>query len=122
MALLDVSDLLADLDLADTLTLIRSVEAVRDDGLAERTETSATISGVVQSGTGDMLRMGADAAQASGAITVYTTAPLRVVTAAGPADVLEWRGRRYTVRQVSDWSNFGAGHYAATCELQALTA
>lgn len=122
MALLDVSDLLADPDFADTLTLIRSVETVTDEGLAERTETSATITGVVQSGAGDMLRLGADAAQASGAITVYTTTPLRVVSEAGPADVLEWRGRRYTVVQVSDWGNFGAGCYAATCELRPLTA
>jgi hypothetical protein len=122
MAAIDVSDLLADPDFADSLTLVRGTVDVDGAGMARTTEATSTIGGVVQSGTGDLLKIGMDAAQASGGIAVYTTEPLHVVQDSSPADALVWRGRRYTVQQVSDWGNYGAGYNVALCTLQPVTA
>jgi hypothetical protein len=34
-----------------------------------------------------------------------------------PADLVVWKGARYTVVNVDDYSHFGAGFVAATCDL-----
>lgn len=122
MPLLDVSAVLNDPLFASPLTLIRSTGAVDDGGLASVTEVASTISGVVEADPSGMLRLTADAAMAAGAITVHTTAPLRTVTDEGPADMLVWQGRRYTVVNVSDWSQYGAGFYEAMAALKPVTA
>ncbi|MCX5495373.1 hypothetical protein OSH11_11695 [Kaistia dalseonensis] len=121
MPLLDVSDVLADPDFADTLTLTRATQSVGSDGIATRAEVVSTISGVVTSNSGDVLKRFPDMARVSGSILVHTTA--RLVASDGPteADRLTWQGRDYTVSVLNDYSSYGAGFVVAGCELLQLT-
>ncbi|MCX5516231.1 hypothetical protein C3941_19775 [Kaistia algarum] len=121
MPLLDVSDVLADPDFADTLVLTRSTQTTGSNGRATRTSVQSTISGVVTSNSGDVLKRFPDLARVGGSILVHTTARLVASADNVEADVLTWRGRDYTVSALNDYSSFGAGFVVAGCELVQLT-
>jgi galactose-6-phosphate isomerase len=111
MALLDVSDVLLDPDFADSLQVERVKKTVGTNGLAIETSRKYPISGVVTNANGDRLKRLSIGERVDGSILVHC----RFVMNEG--DVITWKGRRYTVTSVDDYSNFGRGFVAATCEL-----
>jgi hypothetical protein len=118
MALLDVSDILTDPDFMDTgLICERNVQTVGTDGMAVNATTTTTFSGVVTSDNGDLLERTADGARIKGNMTIHTRFPLDDGSSANAADVVQWKGRRYTVTVVNDWSHFGRGFICANCDL-----
>ena len=80
MALIDVSALLLDPDFCDTVTVIRLVESVGDDGLVVMTEQQIDIIASIQSLTGEELALMPDLARAEGAMEILTTFPLAIAT------------------------------------------
>lgn len=120
MAFLDVSDILADPDFADSFTVTRAVQTVGSDGMAAQTVTTAAASGVVQAGSGDVLNLLPESARVAGTIEIHTTFRLKLATATGPADVVTWGGQDYLVTLVNDYSSFGAGYVMAVCTLRPL--
>jgi hypothetical protein len=121
MALLDVTEVLFDPDFADTITCIREMQTVNGSGLASTTPTPSTFTGVVTQDDGDVMQRMPDGEMVSGSITIHTVFRL---SAGGPgqnADIVTWQGRNYTVKTISDYSNFGAGFIAANCELIPVT-
>lgn len=118
MALIDVSDIVTDPDFMDSgLVCERNAQTVDDDGLATNTTTKTRFSAVVTSNNGDILERMAAGERIKGSITLHTRFALREGRAGFTADVVEWRGRRYTVSEVMDYSNFGRGFFAANCDL-----
>jgi hypothetical protein len=119
---LDVTDLLLDPDFATAgLICLRSQEVVGQDGVAVQTPAQQTFTGVVTAGKGAVLDRLDGASRTRDSILIHTTFRLRVSAAGYAADVVIWQGNRYTVSQVNDYSTFGRGFVAATCDLQALT-
>lgn len=122
MAQLDVTDILADPDFMDTgLECERLTQTITGDGLAVNTPTILPFSAVVTSDKGDMLVRLATGERAEGSITVHTRFTLNDSSAGQTADIVRWRGRRYTVTLVNDYSHFGRGFVAATCDLIPLS-
>lgn len=121
MPLIDVTDLLGDPDFAEAFSIIRIASVVGSNGRATLAETTEAAMGVVQP-AGSAARMGADSASVSDTIEVHTTSPLSAVTSSAAADHVLWRGKRYAVRLVNDWSQYGAGFHHAICDLRDLTA
>lgn len=117
MALLDVSDVLIDPDFVERgIKRIVNDETVGDDGVASYTTTETTFVGVVTNDKGDLLARMAGAAYVKGSITIHTRQTLNVATPGKDADIVEWRGKRYTVTEVQDYGHFGRGFCAVSCE------
>lgn len=118
MPFLDVSDILDDPDFATAFHVVRVTETVGDNGRPVRTEALIPAYGVITQGSGDVLERRSDFRAISGNITVHTKFELLVsdTTRNRDADLIQWNGRRYTVAAISDWSDYGTGFFAATCE------
>lgn len=120
MPVLDVSDLLTDPDFMDHFVVVRSVTTTDPDtGRGYEAQTAEDAFGVVTSGSGMNLVRGSDAARGDGTITVHTTYQLTEGSREDgtDADIVQWRGRSWTVVKIDDYSRYGAGFVVATCSL-----
>jgi hypothetical protein len=120
MPFLDVSDVLLDPMFCDEIHVIRRSEAVNDSGINETTETSLYPIGVITQGSPPSVNIEPDAQHAKGAITVHCVMRLYDVTQSYLPDLVVFNGNRYTVERAYNWSNYGAGFFAADCELVPL--
>lgn len=123
MALIDVTDILLDPDFADPITCVRAIQGVDSQGIASNYEDTDTVFyGVVTSDTGDILDRFDGGDRVKGNIIIHTMYRLRVGGEEDEqADIVEWQGKRYTVSNVNDYSHFGKGFIAATCEAMSVT-
>jgi galactose-6-phosphate isomerase len=118
---IDVTELLSDPDFATAFDVIRTAQAVGSTGRA--TGTPATTSGVigviVPLSTTELDRF-PEGERLHGRVRVITTFRLSSGDAPSTADIVVWKGRQWTVVQVNDYSEFGAGFMDATCEMRPL--
>lgn len=122
MALLDVTDVLLDPDFMDTgILCCRQDQTVGDDGRASNAEAQMRFAGVVTSDKGDLLQRLAEGSRIVGSITIHTKFRLMDGSAGRDADEVIWAGRRYIVSSVNDYTHFGRGFVAATCDLKPLS-
>lgn len=122
MALLDVSSVLTDPDFQDcSIVRERRMSTVGSDGITVISSTSTTFCGVVTSDSGDQLKRGADGERIAGSITIHTSFELADGGSGQTADIVQWRGRRYTVSSVLDFGNFGRGFCSVGCDLIPLS-
>lgn len=118
MALIDVTDVLFDPDFADTnIKVERSTLTVGDDGVARKEFKTIRFTGVVTPDTGDILERRGEGERIKGRITIHTKFELIDSAAGGTADIVQWRGKRYTVANVSNNMNFGKGFVRASCDV-----
>lgn len=118
MALLDVTDILLDPDFMNTgLVCERIAQTVNDDGMGVNTTTLMPFAAVVTNDAGDILERIAVGERIKGNITIHTKFRLQDGADGLTADIVQWRGRRFTVTNVSDWSHFGRGFVAASCDI-----
>lgn len=123
MALIDVSELLTDPDFTNTVMLIRRASSVNSYGENVLTETSSSITAVVQGANTETLERVPEGARLSDLIDVYYKGALHAESPSGYADVIVWGGKRYQVFQViEDFLNFGAGFTKAVCKLEPVNA
>jgi galactose-6-phosphate isomerase len=120
--LLDVSEILSDPDFVDTaLACIRNTQTVGPDGIAVNAKVTTPFSGVVTNDDGDIMLRQADGTFVKGSIMVHTRFVLTNGVAGIDADIVVWRGRKFTVVNVADYSTYGAGFVAASCEPLSLS-
>ena len=116
MALLDVSEVICDPLFTTTVTLIKTTESVDEDGNAVWTDSAhADVQAVVTSDTKTIERL-PDALQRAGTILVrfmIDDAP-EGFQGAG-YDAVVWRGRRFVVKDTTDYSHFGQGFIRMVC-------
>lgn len=118
MAILDVSEILFDPDFADTdIVCERSIQTIGEDGMAQNDLTMTRFTGVVTPDIGDVLERLDEGERIKGRITIHSQFPLRDGAEGGSADVIVWKGKRYTVSKVSDLTNFGRGFTRASCDV-----
>ena len=120
MALLDVTDLLTDPDFSSTFDILRSTETVDQHGIASRVEQTISLSGVIEAGSGQTIVMLDDGTRISDSLTLWCEFPLWASFENRPADIVLWKGQRYVVKSVEDWTNFGRGYVKATCEFTGI--
>ncbi|WP_448952134.1 hypothetical protein [Labrys neptuniae] len=114
MPLLDVSDILNDPAFADTFTVIRPQVTIDNHGRGSANPAQIPQSGVVTAKSGINLNRTPEGQIVYGSITIHTQ--FRLVE----GDMLYWNGSRYTVAGVDDYSRYGGGFIAASCELLPL--
>lgn len=118
MALLDISEVLTDPDFMDNgLVCERSKEIVNDDGMVELTTETFTFSAVVTTNEGTRLEREMDLERISGSITVHSI--FKLIDGSGDltADIITWKGKRYTVTKIDDYGHFGRGFTKAICNI-----
>jgi hypothetical protein len=121
MAMLDVTELLTDPDFVDLgLLCQRNVQIVGNDGLAMLTPANGNFVGSVFAGESKLNR-GSDGQYIKGRITIITKFGLIDGQQGNTADIVTWQRKRYTVTEVEDFSNWGAGFVRARCDLIPLS-
>jgi hypothetical protein len=114
---ISVNEVLVDPDFASTIDVVRTTEAVNDQGRLVKTETTMRrVIAIVQAGAGQRLVMLDDGSRISDSITVYTTTMLFASASGQLADVVLFGGQRYLVKNVAAWKGWGDGYVRADCE------
>lgn len=121
MAFLDVSDILTDPDFVDKLQVERNAQSVSAAGLGSVTPAISPFYGVVTNASGEAMTRNAEGERVGGTIIIHTKFRLIAGDEVNVADVVQWQGRRYTVKAVDPYVNFGQGFSAATCDLIPLS-
>lgn len=101
----------------DSLTLVQTAVQVGDDGIGRGLPNGGRFSGAVDPSQSETLSRMLEGQNLNGAIMVVTSQPLSAGTANRAADVIQWNGRRYLVRAVSDYAEGGIGIRSAACTL-----
>lgn len=116
---IDVTELLSDPDfVTPDLVAISRAQAVNDAGRTENTEVRTTFSGVVFPGTGNMMLRTPDGERVTGDISIVTRHYLTDGIGQGrTADVVEYAGGRYIVKNTFDYSNWGRGFVMSVCDM-----
>jgi len=122
MPRLDVTDIILDPDfLTSDLMCVRTTEVINSGGVSVLNEVSSQFAGVVTSDEGDLLDRIEGASRSRGSIMVHTKFKLRESMTGFAADIVVWAGARYTVTRINNYSTYGRGFVAATCDLLPLT-
>ena len=115
MALLDVSEVIRDPIFTTSIKLVRRIEDADADGNAVwRDAESTSVEAVVTSDSKAIERL-PDALQRAGTILV------RFMIADAPGfqgsgyDFVIWRGKRFVVKDATDYSHFGQGFIRMVC-------
>ncbi len=116
MALLDVSEVITDPLFTSPVRLVGTLEGSDENGNPIwQDQESAEVMAVVTSDTKTIERL-PDALQRAGTILV------RFMVGDAPADFegkgydrVEWRGKRFVIKDCADYSQFGQGFYRLTC-------
>lgn len=122
MPLLDVSDILLDPDIVETLTIQRRQANVGSNGRATKTVTTITpapVGSVQPQDAGDLER-GSDQQNLPKEIQVITQFRLRGASQDGQGneyqpDLIVWQGDSYQVDSIEPWTAYGAGWVVAKC-------
>jgi hypothetical protein len=115
MPTLDVTEVLDDADICDTFSVIRRTEVVNNFGEPVLTEVQTDgVLGVVSPGSGSLVRSD-DMQSLTKTITVVTTFRLQGPSEDIQPDIVVWKGSRFLVTTLDDFTNFGAGHTEAEC-------
>lgn len=121
MPALDVSELLTDPDFVTTFDIVRRTQTVDSHGRAVNAEsTIKSVVGAVTAGSSGWLRWlnrSPGYGASSRAITVYAKTRLYDTTSGRLPDLVVWKGTRYIVDKVNDYSEFGQGFYFADCSV-----
>ena len=115
MALIDVTDLLSDIDFVDAMSLITRVPTV--DSMGENTLVEATLDsfGCVQAASGNVIQRLPDLLRVSNLTSFWFKGTI-VASASGQyPSILVFKGQRYQVKSVFDWTNYGAGWTEGVC-------
>ena len=116
---IDVTDLLSDPDFVMyDLVAVSRAQSVNNTGRTENTEVRTTFPGVVFPGTGNMMLRTPDGERVTGDISIVTRHHLTDGIGQGrAADVVEYAGGRYIVKNTFDYSNWGRGFVMAVCDM-----
>lgn len=116
MARIDVSELMSDPDFVDPIQVIQRTPTVNSLGENTFTETVRTTVGSVQPASYKTVQKLPEAMRVADVSSFWVKGDMISAGVAGRyASILVFRGRRYQVQTVADWSNFGEGYTEGTC-------
>jgi hypothetical protein len=110
MAQLGVSELFSDPDFIDPITIIVRQTAVNSFGENLVTESSCAAFGSVQPASGKVLNRLPEAMRLADMSSFWVKSPIPISGGGKYPTILVFRGKRYQVQVVFDWSNFGPGY------------
>lgn len=120
MALIDVSELMSDPDFVDAISVITRYPTIDYLGQNHLAESSINSVGCVQPASYKEIQRVPEAQRVSDMSSFWFKG---VITATAPgkySSVLVFKGQRYQVLTVADWSNFGEGYTQGVCVAEKL--
>lgn len=115
MAQIDVTEILYDPDFVDEVTLINRIPTVNDLGENTLKEVCIPSIGCVQPASGRVIQRIPEALRVANMSSFWVKG---VITASAPGKysaVLVFKGNRYQVQTVFDWTNWGEGFCEGVC-------
>lgn len=115
MAQIDVSSLLSDPDFVDPVQLVTRTS--QKNSLGENIISSTTVQtvGSVQPASFKVVQKLPEALRVADVSSFWLRGTI-IATAPGKySSILVFKGKRYQVQTVADWSNFGEGYTEGTC-------
>lgn len=115
MANLDVSDLMGDPDFVDPIQVVTRVPSVNHLGELALLEQIESTFGSVQPANYRTVQKLPDALRVANVCSFWVKGKIIASDPGKYPSVLVFKGVRYQVQTVADWSNFGQGYTEGTC-------
>lgn len=115
MGLVDVTELLTDPDFVDPVTLIDRQPFINSLGENTLRETSLDTVGSVQPASGKAIQRIPEALRVANMSSFWVKATIIASAPGKYSSILVFKGRRFQVQTVFDWSNFGQGYTEGIC-------
>jgi hypothetical protein len=117
MARINVSRILRSPRYTDEILIYRRIDVINEFGeFTPVDQDPITDIAVVENASVNDLKMLPDTATLDNTILVIYNGLLNLETEDTYADIVLWKGKRYQVRDVKDWSNWGQGFIKAICQ------
>lgn len=121
MAEIDVTELFTDPDFVDEMQIVRRKAAVNSRGENMVKETTIEAVGSIQPTDGKTLQRLPEALRLKNLSTFWVRGVINTTQGCAYPDVLVFKGRRYQVEHVFDWTNWGAGWSEGVCVFEGLS-
>lgn len=115
MAQLDVSELFTDPEFVDEMYLVTRVAAVNSLGENFLNQSSCKTVGSVQPTDGPTMNRVPDALRNENLSSFWIQAPLADTSGCKYPSIIIFKGKRFQVKHVFDWTNWGAGFSEGLC-------
>lgn len=115
MGQIDVTEVLADPDFVDAITLIHRTPNVDDFGNNQLTERSEPTYGSVQPASGRTLQRLPEALRVANVSSFWVKGKIVSDGSCQYPDIISFKGQRYAVQVVFDYTNWGEGWCEGTC-------
>lgn len=115
MGQIDVSGLLLDPDFVDPVVLIHRTPTVNSYGQNVLSEQSVQTFGSVQPASGRTLQRLPEALRVANVSSFWIQAGIVADGSSQYPDLISFKGQRYAVQVVFDWTNWGAGWCEGVC-------
>jgi hypothetical protein len=115
MAQIDVTELFTDPDFVDPMQVITRYPLVDDYGENYIKETVLDTVGCIQPADGRTMNKLPDSMKVANVSSFWFKGQIVATAACKYSSVLVFRGVRYQVQNVFDWTNWGAGWTEGTC-------
>lgn len=115
MSRIDVTELLSDPDFVDTLVQIKRISNVDLRGKNQIQEKEIKTIGSVQPASGKTINRLPEDFRVANISEFFMKGEITASKDGRYSDVLVFKGKRYNVQTVFDWTNWGAGYCQGTC-------
>lgn len=110
-----MTDLLSDPDFVDPVMLVSRQPFINSLGENTLREVSTNTIGSVQPATGKTLQRLPEALRVANVSSFWLKGTIIASEPGKYSSILIFKGKRYQVQTVFDWSNFGQGYTEGTC-------
>jgi len=115
MGAVDVSDVVSDPDLIDSITIVHREPTISQYGENLLEERGVPTYGSVQPASGKTLERLPDALRVAGVNSFWVRGKIISDGQCQYPDILVFKGARYAVQVVMDWTSWGAGWSEGLC-------
>jgi hypothetical protein len=115
MGLIDVSEILVDPDMVDPVVIIHRMAIIDDYGQNKLTEQGVPTYGSVQPISGKTLQRLPEELRIANVMSFWVKGTIVSDGKCQYPDVLNFRGSRYAVQTIFDWTMWGEGYAEGTC-------
>lgn len=118
MSQIDVTELLSDPDFVDDVTLINRATVVNTKGENVLTEDPVKTVGSVQPASGKTINRLPEAMRVANVMSFWIQGKIVTSRPGEYSAIIVFRGQRFTVQTVLDWTQAGAGWCEGTCVVE----
>lgn len=112
---IDVSDIVADPDFCDNLLLLDRVSKTDLHGENQITDCTIVTVGIVQPASGKTIQRLPEALQVQNVSSFWLKGKIMAAAPGKYTSVIVYKGLRYQIQMVFDWTNWGSGWCEGVC-------